>query len=1137
MKQKIINNLINIIVFGLLFLFNQLIYADTDIFSTTDVSKWQESEIDIQALKSEIESITKLYEAIPADTPVNKVEGQKRNLLGNRIELIQELIRIFERKKQIAESIVNAPMVNSELDKEIEKQRSSKTTTKEPDKPSNEEFERIKAKYEKKASEIVAINEEIKKREKLMLDIPNLILKEKNRYKTSIELSQKIKDSMTTLSDPELKGGALLQIENSKIDAKIAEERIKIWEQELEFEKTNSLTLYKKLDLAKLIYAKEEEAFQIYKSTLKKFQETTIKNKEDELIKKEEAVKLAVTSLEKFIAEWETKIARINKNIADLTKIKTDIFTQIAEQQKIFELEKKDFNNLADLIHQVGSKGHGAEILKTTFSKVGQRRKALDNVIPLELQSKIDALKDRKSEVDGILYGLRENLEDALASLLSEEIEKMQDKKVKVKIEKLLEEYRKSLSEEKIYLFDVITDYHKLGIVVIERQELLNDLEKFVLSRVFWIQDASPINVHIIKKALIEIGSPSYSNSLINSWRYLVSPEVKFVINQYLKNYNVILFSVVLFILLPMIMLYYRKSLNKYIEDQDELACQLPTMRQKLLSIVTGAMRSSVLPIYLIIASFLIESLSFNPDIKTFIVNLIYFLSIFCFFWNFSKFLFSQKCIGLHQLGIPEDLSKSFYMSFRLALMAYLFFFIPWILLKNRPFEFEALPRLFYTSFEILIVIAIYMLIRKSSPLSSYIMPMYEGKDDEEAAKFELEKGFFSKHWGFISRASVLFMFVIIGLDVLGFRFGAMQLSINGLLSLGTILMLIGLHRGILKGASNIIEHGKFQPPTQSRQTISEYKEYLIKQINNFLRFLFIILGLLFIATYWGINKQAISALNEYSIYSVTLANGSVDFVKVSNLLSAMFTILTTFWLIKYLPDIFELTLFNALKLDSGARYAFLTIGRYMFFIIGLILSLSMIKVDLSQVGMLVAAISVGIGFGLQEIVANFISGIILLVERPIRVGDRITIGESSGDITHINIRSTTVRNFDQQEILVPNKDFITKEVINWTLSDRIIRVVVTIGVAYGSDVDKVRDILVKIAKNQREILKKPEPEILFLSHGESSLDFDLRVYIANPRIRLSMIDKLNTLINKEFKANNIEIPFPQRDIHIKELI
>ena len=182
------------------------------------------------------------------------------------------------------------------------------------------------------------------------------------------------------------------------------------------------------------------------------------------------------------------------------------------------------------------------------------------------------------------------------------------------------------------------------------------------------------------------------------------------------------------------------------------------------------------------------------------------------------------------------------------------------------------------------------------------------------------------------------------------------------------------------------------------------------------------------------------------------------------------------------------------------------------------------------------AALTVGLGFGLQEIFANFVSGIIVLFERPYRVGDIVTIGEVEGTVTRIRTRATTILDWDNKEVVVPNRMFITERFVNWTLSDAVTRVVVPVGVAYGSDVDQVRALLLQIAREEPLVLDSPAPTAWFMAFGPSSLDFELRVFVEQiidrNRARTRMMTRMTTL----FAQHGIEIAFPQLDLHVRHV-
>lgn len=232
----------------------------------------------------------------------------------------------------------------------------------------------------------------------------------------------------------------------------------------------------------------------------------------------------------------------------------------------------------------------------------------------------------------------------------------------------------------------------------------------------------------------------------------------------------------------------------------------------------------------------------------------------------------------------------------------------------------------------------------------------------------------------------------------------------------------------------------------------------------------------------------------------------------------------------------------NWLKMTSmaqGARDALVTIIGYIMFLAAAMAGLSAAGFDFGNIAIIAGALSVGIGFGLQNIVNNFVSGLILLFERPIRKGDWIVVGGTEGYVKDIHIRSTIIQTFDRSDVIVPNSELISNQVTNWVLSSKSGRGVIPIGVAYGTDTEKVRDILLAIAEQNDDVVKTgsvPKPKVVFREFGDSSLNFELRVFLYNVDSRLDVISDLNFAIDKAFREENIEIPFPQRDLHVKSM-
>ena len=256
------------------------------------------------------------------------------------------------------------------------------------------------------------------------------------------------------------------------------------------------------------------------------------------------------------------------------------------------------------------------------------------------------------------------------------------------------------------------------------------------------------------------------------------------------------------------------------------------------------------------------------------------------------------------------------------------------------------------------------------------------------------------------------------------------------------------------------------------------------------------------------------------------------EIITLFELIKSLIVFISTFVIVKNFSAIFAILNFRRNKMHPGSQHALELICRYIIFGIGFFWGLKLIGIGWAQFQYVAAAMTLGLSFGLQDIFANFISGIIILFEKPIRLGDSVTVGGCSGTVTKIRIRSTTVTDFDRHELIIPNKAFLTDRITNWSLSDQIIRVVIDVGIGYSSDAAQAESILLKIAKRNPLSLAEPAPQVIFTGFGSDSLDFSLRVFTELGN-NLKLQHLLRHEINNKFKEANIEIPFAQRDIHI----
>ncbi len=221
-------------------------------------------------------------------------------------------------------------------------------------------------------------------------------------------------------------------------------------------------------------------------------------------------------------------------------------------------------------------------------------------------------------------------------------------------------------------------------------------------------------------------------------------------------------------------------------------------------------------------------------------------------------------------------------------------------------------------------------------------------------------------------------------------------------------------------------------------------------------------------------------------------------------------------------------------KMDQGLKSSTLKIVSYLGLGITFVVAISLAGIDLTNLAIVIGALSVGIGFGLQDVVSNFISGLILLFERPVKEGDWIEVGSTSGTVRKISVRSTTIETFDRAEVVVPNKDLMAQAVKNWTLGTRIGRIIIPVGVAYGSDVGQVQEILLQIAKEHPAVADDPAPSVAFMRFGADALEFDIRAILTDVNFMISARSEINFNIAKRFEEEGIEIPFSQRDIWLR---
>lgn len=388
-----------------------------------------------------------------------------------------------------------------------------------------------------------------------------------------------------------------------------------------------------------------------------------------------------------------------------------------------------------------------------------------------------------------------------------------------------------------------------------------------------------------------------------------------------------------------------------------------------------------------------------------------------------------------------------------------------------------------------------------------------------------------------LSRLTYLALLAALVIELIGYRklsLSLVQGVLGTILAIGALVMLSRLFREFF----DKVDQGKQDWNKRLRKLFGLKSKDAIPGL-MWLRFitaltLWIVFAYLMLQV-WDVSDTIIRQIQFYLTQGFMI--GSLQIIPV-RFVSAILTIAAIFIIGGWLRKQLRIKWLKYTHYDRGAREAMVTMAGYLVFAIAILAGLSVAGFEFGNIALIAGALSVGIGFGLQNIVNNFISGLILLFERPIKTGDWVVVGNTEGHVKRIRIRSTQIQTFDRADVIVPNSELISNQVTNWMLHDPRGRLRLSIGVAYGSDTSKVKEILENIAKEHPQVISDgsvSEPRVLFRGFGDSSLDFELRAFIRNIDDRMRIISDLNFAIDAAFRENDIEIPFPQRDIHIKQ--
>ena len=558
---------------------------------------------------------------------------------------------------------------------------------------------------------------------------------------------------------------------------------------------------------------------------------------------------------------------------------------------------------------------------------------------------------------------------------------------------------------------------------------------------------------------------------------------------------------------------------------------------RELRRFLIGVASAATWPVYLALVAYATKVAPWPRDLAWPTCVLLLGLAGASFVVNAGRMAFRKGGWAEEVLLAPKDVTRQMRrVVLTLAIAGFVLLMPDFLLYEGliapggRPISAVALGRMLVLGFELTCWVLAYRLLRPTSPLLNWI--------GEDPARL----GWAGRHRRTVASTTLLMLGLVLALDGSGFRFTARRLTFGGMFTLALVGACWGAYflllQIIAKQAWRWKKDAGDHAPTAADVTATavgddhaETPADADAKLRTLARVVVSLLGAFSLAWIWNVDLNLFYYISEQTIWTLDKKEQTVIDVGDVLEMSLIFFVTAGGW--RYLNTFFTVAIFPRMPDDPGIRFAVVTLCRYVVLAVGVLTGLSAIHLGMEKIGVVLAALGVGLGFGLQEIVSNFVSGIILLLERPIRVGDIVGVGDMVGKVDQINIRATTIINGDNQSMIIPNRQFITGNLINWTHKDKVIRVMIKVNVALGTEADKVTDLLLSIAHADPDVLNNPVPGALLDAIGEASLQFVLSAFVPEPSLMGRVKHRLYAEIQKRFEASGIVIPVPTQELRV----
>lgn len=852
-------------------------------------------------------------------------------------------------------------------------------------------------------------------------------------------------------------------------------------------------------------------------------------------------------------AEGRRRIAEEDAELAAYPEIRKIYETNIAyvedeiafrEKEKLLKEELEEAGTLTDWLNQkhkdlenrkgkIGTSKSFGMRLRTERRLLPDLRKIREEIARrmqvsqdaqlhlIELTSQVSLLSHMDSKVNLTLEQLR----------ASGEFSELSDEK-RMELSLLGEEVRRAYEQQQKYLTELqnANEAYVSTLDALDAQQsaLISATEtfrKFIDENILWVPTSNMLSL----KELFHDHKSLQQFFSLEDWMTLESQFRR----DFISNPTWYIAAILVWLALLFTQRKQRERIQVY---GQKASSRLNTaMRPTWMSVYWTFLKSLILPMPFFFLSWRGESFSGSVGILS---RYVFTITVWMFWLEIVRNTCRSRGLGDSHFQWPERVNRvvMVQLSSFIALATPLIFVVA--IIKSRSPTEESLPleRVCSVAFFLLLSFCLHRLTSRRTGVLREWIELHPGGWLDRLAGL----------WNLLATCLPLFL---AGLTIAGYIYAAEQLSVRLAQSLmvvfGAIFAKATFVRWLtLRQRRIAIEHargvraaleeakGQDDAAISVKLDAQEARTNLVEVSTQSKRLLNTSVVLLSLAWLWYIWIDVLPALKRLDEYTIPYLSLSFAKVLVAGVMAILFTTAA-----RNIPGLLEMVLLERLPLDRSVRYAIGALTRYVIVFMAIITIGNVLGYDWENVQWLIAALTFGLGFGLQEIFANFVSGIIILFEQPVRVGDVVTIDSVTGTVSRIRIRSTTIVDWDRKEYIVPNKGFITGRLLNWTLSDTINRITVNVGVALNSNPEQVRELLLQIVRTQPLIMSDPAPSISLESLGSSTINFAIRAYLPSMDARTETLNQLYARILREFAGAGIVIPFPQQDLHLRTSI